>query len=187
MKSAKIFIAFTFLLAFAVCVSAQDVKVSKVNAETVDSIFFEMSVSQSKIKRGEDIRVKYAVTNKSNRNIYLIAEPFPPQVMINELWILRILSPVIYPDAHFQYKYDLIKILPKKTYKKSLVIKAQTYLSDTKYGFEDAAIQAEFSYLFDISNLNGCKEAEYSLPCLNEVYKNSRNLTIGNLVIDIEK
>ena len=188
MKSAKVFIGLTFLLAFVVSVSAQDdVKVSKIRGETEDSIVFEIFVSKTKIKRGEDITVNYLVKNQSKKTIYFVTNPSSPTVRSHDIGVLKIYSQVIYPDAHFEYNYDLIKISPNKTYKNKLIIKAETYLSDKKYGFEDAAIQADFSYLFDISKLDGCKEADYSLPCLNEVYQNSKTLTLGNIVVDIEK
>ena len=188
MKSTKIFIALTFLLAFAVSVSAQDdVKVSKISGETINSILFEISVSKTKIKRGEDIIVNYVVKNQSKKTIYFVTNPSSPTVRSHNIGVLKIYSQVIYPDAHYEYNYDLIKISPNNTYKNKLIIKAETYLTDKKYSFEDAAIQADFSYLFDISKLDGCKEADYSLPCLNEVHKSSKTLTLGNTVVDIKK
>lgn len=39
------------------------------------------------------------------------------------------------------------------------------------------------AYLFDISNLNGCNEAQNTLPCLNEIYNKSKPLRVGNLVV----
>jgi hypothetical protein len=76
-----------------------------------------------------------------------------------------------------------MQIGPGKTYKGKLLIKAKELAANLKYNFEIVAIQASFSYLFNTSELKGCKEAHYTLPCLSEVYNRSKTLTIGNLVV----
>lgn len=182
-------IKFVAIVAFAmVCLGTTDAqthpdaKVFIVSSETEDSIAFQISVEKKAYGREEDIDLSYVVKNRSGKNVYLILGP-SSQLEIKELWIVELLEPVKTPNAHERYDYDLVEILPGKSYKGKLLIKAKELAANPKYDFGVVAIQAGFSYLFDISNLKGCKEAEYSLPCLSEVYKRSKTLTIGNLVV----
>ncbi len=159
-----------------------DATVTKVSAETDDSIVFQISVGKKNYSEQEDIVVNYLVQNKSGRSVHLVTVP-SPVARITEAFIVEFLDPIKGPNAHEQYDYELIKILPGKSYQGKLLIKAKVLNDSTKYNFETVAIRASFSYLFDVSNLVDCKEATYSLPCLNEIYDKSKTLTAGNLVV----
>ena len=163
-----------------------DAKVPRVRAETEDSLTFEISVAKTTFAHGENIYVNYVVKNRGGKSAYLVVET-SPKLLFRETWILELAEPVVLPDDHDPYDYDLIKILPGETFSGKLPIKAEQILANGKYNFEVAGIRAGFSYLFDISNLKGCKEAEYRLPCLKELYDKSKSLTIGTLVIDIKQ
>lgn len=167
-------------------IADDNVNVKKISAETGDSILFQISIDKPSITRGEDIIINYNVTNKGSKDVYLLTIPPPLDVRTVDVGILEILSPIIYPDAHFRYTYNLIKIRPKKSYKGTLNISAKVYLTDKVYGFEDAEIKTNFSYLFEISGLRDCEKANYSLPCLSEVYKKAKTLTLGNLFLQIK-
>jgi hypothetical protein len=162
-----------------------EARVTKVMAETEDKIFFQVSVSKSIFQRGDNIPINYVVQNKGNKIIYLVIEPHS-LVNIENLSTLRIVQPVIGADDHLPYNYDLIKIQPNRSYKGQLLIKASVYLENKKYDFSITEIQVGFSYLFDKSNLDGCKQATWTRPCLYELYKKSKSLTIGNLLIEIK-
>lgn len=163
-----------------------EAKVTKVMAETEDGIFFQASVSKSLFQRGDNIPINYLVQNKGKKTIYLVTEP-SSSVLIEDLSILRLVQPVIGADDHLPYNYDLIKIPPKKSYKGNLLIKANIYLENKNYDFSITEIQVGFSYLFDKTNLEDCKQATWTRPCLYELYKKSKSLTLGNLVIEIKK
>ena len=158
----------------------------KITTETEDLIDIQVSVSASTFRRGDDIPLNYFVTNKSNKAVYLVVEP-DSYVMVKDLSILRVISPVRGVSDHEAYDYDLIRILPKKSYKGKLLIKAKYYLEDKNYDFSITRIQVGFSYLFNKSNLNGCKQVTYVLPCFYELYTKSKSLTIGDLVIEMKK
>ena len=159
-----------------------DATVTKVSAETDDSIVFQISVGKKNYSEQEDIAVNYLVQNKSRRSVYLVTAPSPLS-RITEAFIVEFVDPIKGPDAHEQYDYELIKILPGKSHQGKLLIKAKVLIDNTKYNFETVAIRASFSYLFDVSNLGDCKEATYSLPCLREIYDKSKTLTAGNLLV----
>jgi len=163
-----------------------EAKVTKVMAETEDGVFFQASVSKSLFQRGDNIQINYEVQNKGKKTIYLVTEP-SSNVLIEDLSILRLVQPVTGADDHLPYNYDLIKIPPKKNFKGNLLIKANVYLENKKYDFSITEIQVGFSYLFDKTNLEDCKQATWTRPCLYELYKKSKSLTIGNLLIEIKK
>jgi hypothetical protein len=163
-----------------------EARVTKVIAETEDKIFFQATVSKTIFKRGDNIPINYQVQNKGKKTIYLVTEP-TSNVLVEDLSILRIVQPVVGADDHLPYNYDLIKLPPKKNYKGSLLIKASVYLENKKYDFSITEIQVGFSYLFDKSNLDGCKQATWTRPCLYELYKKSKSLTLGNLLVEIKK
>jgi len=161
-----------------------EAKVTKVMAETGDEVFFQASVSKTIFQRGDNIPINYQVLNRGKKTIYLVIEPLSV-VKIENLSTLRIVQPVIGADDHLPYNYDLIKIPPKKSYKGNLLIKADVYLENKKYDFSITEIQVGFSYLFDKTNLEDCKQATWTRPCLYDLYKKSKSLTIGNLLIEI--
>jgi hypothetical protein len=169
------------------CIAYDDVRVKRVSSDTEDLITFQISVAKTKFAPKEIIQVNYVVKNMGNKTVYLVTEPNSPTLLVKEIKIIEILSPVIYPNAHFRFNYDLIKIRPKKTYKGKLLVEPEKFLSKSNYTFEKTAIQVGFSYLFDVSELNDCKKVDYSLPCLTEVYEKSKSLTIGNLLIEIKQ
>lgn len=181
---------FVFIVSSSMSAFAQatypEAKVRKMTIETEDLIVVQVSISKNIFRRGEDIPLNYLVTNKSNKAIYLVVEP-SPQVFIDENYVIELLQPVKLPDDHVRFDYDLIKILPQKIYKGNLLFSAQSYLSNKKYDFEVAEIQVGFSYLFDKSNLEDCKEVTFVRPCLKELYDKSKSLTVGNLVFEIKK
>lgn len=159
-----------------------DARISRVRAESTDSVSFQVEVAKTQFAEKEDIPLSYLVENHGAKNVYLVVEP-SPNVIVKDIWILELTSPVHMPNAHDPFNYDLIKIAPGKSYQGKFVIKAEKMLNDANYNFESAAIQVGFSYLFDVSNLKNCKQAEYTLPCLSELYNKSKPLTVGNLVI----
>ena len=89
--------------------------------------------------------------------------------------------------SHDPYNYDLIRIPPGTAHRGKLVIKAKWFMSNEKYDFTVAGIRVGFSYLFDISNLKGCKQEKYPLPCLRTLFDRSNALTIGNLVVNTKR
>ena len=135
---------------------------------------------------GDDISLNYFVTNKSKKIVYLVIEPYS-YVVVEDLSILRVVYPVSGIYDHEAFKYDLIKILPRKSYRGKLLIKAKHYLEDKNYDFSLARIQVGFSYLFDKSKLDGCTQATFVRPCFYELYVKSKSLTLGNLVVRIKK
>lgn len=163
-----------------------EAKLTKLTAESEDLINFQVSVSKFNFKRGEDIILNYIITNKSKKNtVYLVNKP-KSNVIVEDVAILRIIQPVERPSDHTVYDYDLIKILPQKSYKGKLTISAEFYLSNKDYSFEISEIQVGFSYLFDKTLLGDCKGALVARPCLTELYNKSKSLTLGNLVIEIK-
>ena len=160
-----------------------DAKVLRLSAETEDSVVFQVSVGKKIFAREEDIHVNYVVENRSRKNIYLVVEP-SPKLIFPDTFTLELAQPVVGPDDHAPFDYDLIKILAGKSYRGKLLIRAKEIIANGKYDFEIAPIRAGFSYLFDISKLSGCKTAKYIRPCLTELYDKSKSLTIGNLVVE---
>lgn len=156
--------------------------VTKVRAETEDRIAFEISVTNKTYDQQEDVPVNYVVQNNSRRIVHLITVPVPRMRFI-ETFVVHLIEPVKGPNSHERYDYQLIKILPGKSYHGNLSIKAKQLIESDKYNFETVTIQTAFAYLFDTSNLAGCKEAQDPLPCLTQIYNRSKTLTVGQLVI----
>lgn len=99
----------------------------------------------------EDIAVNYVVQNKSSRNVYLVTGQPSWRLRFKDSFVGELMDAVKGPD-HEQYDYDLIPILPGKSYRGNLLIKARERMANGKYNFETVTIQAGFSYLFDVSN-----------------------------------
>jgi hypothetical protein len=158
-----------------------DASVPVVTAETDDSIAFRISVPKKIYGESEDIRVNYVVQNKSRRIVYLVTGP-APRLRIKDIGVVELFDPVKGPDNHEQYDYTMIKIMPGRSYQGSRLIEVKELQANEKYNFETVTIQVGFSYLFDISSLPDCKQPQYVLPCLTEVYQKSKTLTVGNLV-----
>lgn len=169
-----------------VLVRADDTRVTKIDAETADSLVFQISVAGTKFRRGEDIPVDYAVTNKGGRDVYLVTDPTFTDVRVKDIAVLQILDPVVGPDPHEKFNYDFIKVRPRETSRGRLLIPAKVILSNKKYAFETAGIRVGFAYLFDISRLAGCKQATDTLPCLTEVSDRAKTLEIGTLMVEIK-
>jgi hypothetical protein len=158
--------------------------VTKIIATTADSIDFRISVAKAAFRRGDNITIDYAVTNMGNKPVYLVTEP-STNVKVESISILRLVQPVIGADDHLPYDYYLVRINPTRTYRGSLSLNSKYYLSDENYDFSTAQIQVGFSYLFDKSKLFGCDKTAHVLPCLLELSNKSKNLTIGNLMVEI--
>lgn len=187
LQIAKTVVIFFITISGLTLVEAQnESKVLAVSARTYDSILFQIFAKENVVK-GEDILLGYTVSNQGKKNIYLVIDPLFTNIKVKESWIFEVSEPVAGYDEHLPFNYQFIKIRPNKTYKGSIVI-SETFISTS--GLENlssATIRAGFSYLFDISKLGGCENAEYILPCLNELHDKSKSLTIGNLVIGIKK
>jgi hypothetical protein len=181
-----IILAFCGLLRISAQSANSDTKVTKITADTEDLISFQVSIPKTIFLRGEDILIKYQVTNKSNKTVYLVTEP-SPNVLIEDISTMRVVEPVSGVDDHIPYNYDLITIKPQKTFSGQLLISAKYYIQNKNYNFGIAEIQVGFSYLFDKQNLDGCKEVTFVRPCLKELNDKSKSLTVGNLVIEIKK
>ncbi len=164
----------------------REATITKIETITTDSIEVQATVSSDTFRRGDDIPINYFVTNKSKKPVYWVIEP-DSSVIVEDLSILRLIQPVRGVYDHVDYDYDLIKISPKKVYKGKLIIKSKYYLENKAYDFSVAKIQLGFSYLFDKSNLDGCKQVTYVRPCFFELYNKSKSLTLGNFVIEIKK
>jgi hypothetical protein len=163
-----------------------DAKMTKLKVQTDDLITIEVTTLKNTLVRGDDIVINFRIANNNRKTIFLVSEPLQP-IFINEDFIIELMKPVRPPDDHRVYDYDLIKISPKKVYKGKLLIKSKYYLENKAYDFSVAKIQIGFSYLFDKSNLDGCKQATYVRPCFFELYNKSKSLTLGNFVIEIKK
>lgn len=163
-----------------------EAKITKIATQTTDLIEVQITVPKDTFRRGDDIQLNYSVTNRSKKTVFLVVEA-DSYVIVEDLFILRLTQPVRGVYDHVIYDYDLIKILPQKTHKGKLIIKAKYYLENKDYDFSVAEIQAGFSYLFDKTNLEGCKQATYVRPCFFELYNKSKSLTLGNLVIEIKR
>ncbi|MBX3299988.1 MAG: hypothetical protein KF736_11060 [Acidobacteria bacterium] len=163
-----------------------DAKMTKLSVQTDDLITIEVTTLKNTLVRGDDIVINYRIANYNKKTIFLVSEPSQP-IFINEDFIIELMKPVRLPDDHRVYDYDLIKISPQKVYKGNLIIKAKYYLENKDYDFSIAKIQVGFSYLFDKTNLEDCKQATYVRPCFFELYKKSKSLTLGNFVIEIKK
>lgn len=191
-KRLKVFVTLIFVITISelITIFAQttypEAKIAKMIVETKDLIVIQISISKNTFILGDNIPINYQITNKSNKVVYLVVEP-SPQVFIDENYVLELVQPVTLPDDHMPYDYDLVKIPPQKTYKGNLSIDAKSYLSNKKYDFEIAKIRVGFSYLFDKSNLEGCKKVTFVRPCLKALYDKSKSLTIGNLIVEIKK
>ena len=159
-----------------------DARVTKVRAETEDSIAFEVSVGKKIYDKQEDIAVNYVVQNNSRRTIYLVTGP-STRIRFIGTFVVYLIEPVKGPNSHEAYDYELIKILPGRSYNGKLYVRAKTLIENKEYDFGVVNIQTGFAYLFDISNLGGCKENPHTLPCLSEIYNKSKPLTVGNLVV----
>lgn len=174
-------IAFT-LASFATVNAQYDARVLTASSETGDSIAFQISAEKKVYRSDEDISVNYTVKNNSGKTVYLITGP-SSQLSIKDS-LVEILQPVKTPNAHERYDYHFIEILPGRSYKGKLLIEIKKLAAGSKYNWELVTIQASFSYLLDVSGLKGCEDAEYTLPCLSQVDKESKTLTLGNLVVE---
>lgn len=160
--------------------SAQGVRVLRVSSETADAISFQVSTRKGLYAENENIDVYYVVQNKSRKTVYLITNP-ATELRIPDSWIVELPDPIDFPDAHYPYRYRMIKLPPGKSYRGKRTIEAKKLNDHPKYGFNVVDIQIGFAYLFDITDLH---EWRYSLPCLSKVYEEARIVKLGNLVVE---
>jgi hypothetical protein len=160
--------------------------ISKISAVTNDSIEFQVFGPPSVIK-GSDIRLDYVVVNRGHRPTYLVTDPLFSDFKIRENWIFQLIQPVVGPDDHQPFNYEFIKIRPQGEYRGKIVLSKDVISTSGLQNLSSATIRIGFSYLFDISNFGGCKQATYRLPCLSDLYEKSKSLTIGNLIVEIRK
>ena len=168
----------------------KDAHLNKISCETADSIVFEMSVRKKIYAANEDIDVFYIVSNKSRKTVYLVTKP-SEEVTIPDSWIAVLPAPIDSNDPHYPYLNKIQKILPGKSFTGKRTIKAKTLDAHPKYSFDVVEIQAGFAYLFDITDLEHCNEAEGSSSayvCKMELPRRSQVVNLGNLVVkrDIE-
>ncbi len=159
--------------------------VSEVSALTSDMVQIQISAPQSVIK-GNDIVINYVVSNKGKKNIYLVVETSSPSVRKEKL-VFKFSEPAIGADEHLPFDYEFVKIRPNKKYNGRLVLSKNVISSSGLQNLSNAEIQVGFSYLFDISNLERCKQTTYRLPCVTELYEKSKSLAIGNLIVEMKK
>ena len=167
------------------------VGILSVSSRTSDSVTFQISSSKRAHARGEDVIIDYRVSNNGSRVIYLVSEPKPRLSAQQDKHVLRLESPVKYQDEFTQYDNDLLKVLPGRSFAGKLIIKGNEIPTDKESESEHWDLQVGFSYLFDpskedVSDLLGCKNTRYSFPCLGKLFKLSRSLTVGNLVVEIK-
>lgn len=155
------------------------VTVMKVSSLTGDSIAFQMWVRKAAYTRDENIAIDYLVQNKGRKTIYLITKK-EDETRIPDSWVVEVRDPIDVPDAHYPYRYRMIKILPGKGYRGKRTVEAKKLNEHRKYSFETAEIQVGFAYMFDITGLEECS---YSLPCLSKVSAEARVVNLGYLVV----
>jgi hypothetical protein len=171
------------VLVCAATVCGQDhpeAKLRRVTTETDDAIAFQISVRKFIYAENEDIDVDYVVQNNGRKTVYLVIEPV--DVRLTDEWMVELSDPVQLPDGHDRFLHKFVRIAPGKSYRGKRTITAKQLNDHPKYGFDVVEIRAKFSYLFDISDLEGCEQ--YGLPCLREVYDRSKAVTIGHLVVE---
>lgn len=190
-KNSAIFslVIFIWLFVGLSNVQAQEkAKILKIASTTEDIVTFQISTPISEYKLGENIDVDYLVKNSSKRTVYLVIPKQPKLSALKDSEIIKVHSPARYPNEHLdEYNFKVVKILPKRDYQGRLELDGSKIQANKDYASESWQLQIGFSYLFDVSNLIGCGETDYHLPCLTELYNKSKSLSVGNIIITIKK
>ena len=159
-------------------------KILYVVSQTEDLVDFRISLKKNIYEAREDIAINYQVRNKSKKDVFVVTEPLIRLSSTTDRWMLQLDSPVQYPDEFKKYNYRLVKISPGRAYQSTLVIERKQIPSDKAFNEESWTVNVGFSYLFDASKLLSCSHAQYQLPCLTELFNESKSLNVGNLVFE---
>lgn len=179
---ASLFLAILLTLGIFVEAKGQgEAGITYIQSLTDDKILFQVSSQKPSYGIGENIIVNYVIRNKGDRPVYIIVESKVYLPKIFTRWTLETRPPASgHPNEFIDYR--LIKISAGKALKGTLTVTNDQIPNDLEYNDEVWDVRVGFSYVFDAMALTNCSDA-YKLPCLSDIFRKSRNLSIGNLPI----
>ncbi|HMM81502.1 MAG TPA: hypothetical protein PKC65_15930 [Pyrinomonadaceae bacterium] len=159
-------------------------QIASVQTLTEDNVLFRIKPRKNNFDPGEAILIDYQIENKNKRSVYSIFESkiYLPKAEMR--WLLKT-SPPAKGNPNEFIDYKLVKIAAGNTLNGTLVINNDQIARDIEYDAETWEVQLGFSYSFYASVMKNCS-SKYKLPCLTELFQKSKNLSMGNLVIQIK-
>ena len=178
--SAKV-ITLGFIIVLAVSRSAygQYSMIKSIQAETTDGITVSVWAERETVRFGQNITIKYKVSNGSEKTIYLVWDNTSNPVAERGEIVIR--EPLVALGGHEGYDYTFTKIEHRKTYQGKLIIPRERYGEARPW-----RINVGFGYVIDITGLNrALNQAEDPLPMKAMLNSRIKTLLLGSLRVDV--